>query len=181
MPIPAPLLTILPLVLGLAPLVAPARTADPGTSLPTPPVAATAPAPPVARTRWVSPVTPPVVLHPFVAPAHRWSPGHRGVDLALPVDGQVRAAGAGVVAFAGKVAGRPVVAVDHTGIRTTYESVRPVVSVGRTVAAGELLGTLAGPGHCPQGCLHWGALQGENYLDPMSLLAPPEIVLLPLR
>ncbi|WP_409485323.1 M23 family metallopeptidase [Arsenicicoccus dermatophilus] len=180
MPIPAPLLALLPLVLGLAPLVASPRTGDPGAPLP-PAVAATSRAHPVVRARWVSPVTPPVVLHPFVAPAHRWSPGHRGVDLALPVDGPVHAAAAGVVAFAGMVAGRPVVAVDHGGIRTTYEPVRAVVPVGRTVTAGELLGTLAGPGHCLQGCVHWGALRGEDYLDPLSLLAPPQIVLLPLR
>jgi murein DD-endopeptidase MepM/ murein hydrolase activator NlpD len=95
----------------------------------------------------------------------------------------VRAAGDGVVAFAGMVAGRPVVSVDHAdGLRTTYEPVTPVVASGQAVRRGDPLGTLV-PGHegCPvAACLHWGLRRGGTYLDPLSLLRPPRVRLLPL-
>jgi murein DD-endopeptidase MepM/ murein hydrolase activator NlpD len=86
------------------------------------------------------------------------------------------------VVFAGLVAGRPVVSIDHLGgLRTTYEPVSPSVSAGDLVAKGQLIGTLA-PGHggCPAAaCLHWGARRGTDYLDPLGLLALGEVRLLP--
>jgi murein DD-endopeptidase MepM/ murein hydrolase activator NlpD len=94
----------------------------------------------------------------------------------------VRTAGDGVVAFAGMVAGRPVVSVDHAdGLRTTYEPVQPTVAAGQVVTRGSPLGTLlAGHGGCPAAaCLHWGLRRGETYLDPLALLRPPEVRLLP--
>ncbi|HEY8453097.1 MAG: M23 family metallopeptidase [Micromonosporaceae bacterium] len=114
-----------------------------------------------------------VVTRAFDPPPRRWLPGHRGVDLAGSPEAVVRAAGPGVVRFAGLVAGRGVVSVDHPGgLRTTYEPVTPVVVAGDRVAAGDPLGTLAG-GHpgCPvAACLHWGLRHGTVYLDPLSLL-----------
>ncbi|MGY1825151.1 M23 family metallopeptidase [Blastococcus sp. SYSU DS0541] len=125
----------------------------------------------------------PVVTRPFEPPPHRYGPGHRGVDLAAAPGSPVRAAGDGVVVFAGMVAGRPVVSVDHAGgLRTTYEPVTPSVGTGRSVVRGARLGVLlAGHDECPvAACLHWGARRGEVYLDPMSLLRPPRVRLLPL-
>jgi murein DD-endopeptidase MepM/ murein hydrolase activator NlpD len=58
-----------------------------------------------------------------------FGPGHRGVDLAAVAGAPVLAAGAGTVVFAGTVAGRGVVSVDHSGgLRTTYEPVLPTVT-----------------------------------------------------
>jgi murein DD-endopeptidase MepM/ murein hydrolase activator NlpD len=123
------------------------------------------------------------VARPFDPPPDRYGAGHRGVDLAGAPGSPVRAAGDGVVVFAGMVAGRPVVSVDHAGgLRTTYEPVEPAVGAGQEVARGAVLGTLSG-GHagCPvAACLHWGLRRGEVYLDPLSLLAPPEVRLLPM-
>jgi len=124
----------------------------------------------------------PAVTRPFDPPAVVYGPGHRGVDLAGTVGAAVLAAGAGVVAFAGSVAGRPVVSVDHPdGVRTTYEPVLPGVAAGQVVARGSPLGVLqAGHAGCPTGaCLHWGARVGEAYLDPLLLLTPPRVRLLP--
>jgi murein DD-endopeptidase MepM/ murein hydrolase activator NlpD len=94
----------------------------------------------------------------------------------------VLAAGSGVVAFAGMVAGRPVVSIDSAGgLRTTYEPVEPAVATGQAVARGSPVGTLL-PGHagCPvAACLHWGLRRGAVYLDPLTLLRPPRIRLLP--
>ena len=48
------------------------------------------------------------VLRGFEAPEQKWSPGHRGVDMALAVGSPVVAAEDGVVAFVGTLAGKPV-------------------------------------------------------------------------
>ncbi len=157
------------------------RVALPGAGQPR--VALPGAAPRAARSAYRWPLAPPpAVLRRFVVGPERWSPGHRGVDLAAAAGDQVLAAGPGVVTFAGMVAGRGVVAVLHSdGIRTTYEPVTASVSAGDVVAGGAPLGPLTSGQHCTGSCLHWGALRGDTYLDPLSLLAPPEPpVLLPL-
>lgn len=135
------------------------------------------------RTRYVWPTGgPAAVVEGFDPPAVTWGRGHRGVDLALAAGSPVRAAGAGTVAFAGVVAGRPVVSVEHAGgIRTTYEPVEPSVQAGQAVAPGQVVGTLL-PGHRSDGvdALHWGARTGKkSYIDPLRLLRPPVIRLKP--
>jgi murein DD-endopeptidase MepM/ murein hydrolase activator NlpD len=114
-----------------------------------------------------------VVSRPFDAPAGPYAPGHRGVDLRGEPGLAVQAAGGGVVAFAGRVAGRPVVSIDHAGgLRTTYEPVEPSVAAGQVVSRGSPIGTLAaGHANCvAAACLHWGLRRGEAYLDPLGLL-----------
>jgi murein DD-endopeptidase MepM/ murein hydrolase activator NlpD len=125
----------------------------------------------------------PAVVRGFDPPDVRWGSGHRGVDLAGRVGQPVHAALAGTVAFAGRVAGRGVVVVDHGATRTTYQPVVASVSRGDVVGRGEVIGTLAWFGtHClPAACLHWGLVRGETYLDPLSLIGGPRPVrLLPL-
>ena len=124
----------------------------------------------------------PSVTRAFEPPPSPYAAGHRGVDLAGTSGQAVLAAGAGVVAFAGTVAGRPVVSVDHPGgLRTTYEPVTPSVAAGQPLARGTPLGELAaGHAGCPaEACLHWGLRRGEVYLDPLALLRPPRVRLLP--
>jgi murein DD-endopeptidase MepM/ murein hydrolase activator NlpD len=126
---------------------------------------------------------PPAVLTPFGDPANPFGPGHRGVDLAGAVGQPVLAARAGTVVFAGPVAGLGVVSVQHDdGLRTTYEPVVPVVRVGAKVAAGAVLGTLvAGHRGCRSTCLHWGVRRDRlDYVDPLVLLMPPHVRLLPV-
>jgi murein DD-endopeptidase MepM/ murein hydrolase activator NlpD len=134
-----------------------------------------------ARYSW--PLTPvPQVLRRFAVGPYRWSPGHRGVDLAADAGQGVLAAGPGVVIFAGLVAGMGVVVVDHGGgLRTTYEPVAAGTRVGARTVAGTRLGVLgAWPGHCAASCLHWGAIRAGAYLDPLALLGLVPPVLLPL-
>jgi murein DD-endopeptidase MepM/ murein hydrolase activator NlpD len=126
-----------------------------------------------AAPQWVLPIAESAsVVRGFDPPVQRWSAGHRGVDLAAPAGTTVRAAGAGVVTYAGLLAGRGVVAVSHGELRTTYEPVTATVSVGEHVDPSEPIGTLAAAGgHClPSACLHWGLLRGTTYLDPLQLL-----------
>ena len=125
----------------------------------------------------------PAVVSGFDPPEDPWGAGHRGVDLAGSPGQVVGAAMAGRVTFAGPLAGRGVVVVDHGGTRTTYEPVVATVEVGTEVAAGGAIGRLSVPfSHCfPRACLHWGWRRGEVYLDPLALVGDSGPVrLLPL-
>jgi murein DD-endopeptidase MepM/ murein hydrolase activator NlpD len=153
---------------------------SPGAAAATP-----APVPPPARSAlWTPPLTGDLrVSRPFDPPATGYGAGHRGVDLASAAGQPVLAAGAGVVLFAGMVAGRPVVSILHAdGLRTTYEPVLSSVRAGQAVARGSPIGRLlAGHAGCPAAaCLHWGLIRGDAYLDPLLLLRPPQVRLLPL-
>lgn len=127
------------------------------------------------------------VTRGFDAPAPNWTRGHRGVDLAGSTGQPVFASAGGTVVFAGELAGRPLVSVQHPGgLRTSYEPVRPAVRAGQRVETGTVLGVLLG-GHagCPvRACLHWGAMWGPasraDYVDPLGLLASTPVVLKPV-
>ncbi|MCX4502757.1 M23 family metallopeptidase [Streptomyces anulatus] len=120
----------------------------------------------------------PSVLRGWEPPTGPYGPGHRGVDLAAWPGERVLAATDGRVSFAGRVAGRGVVAIEVAGsgsppLRTTYEPVRALIEQGASTRAGQPVGVLEeGPFHCSDGCLHWGLRRGDAYLDPLSLLPP---------
>jgi murein DD-endopeptidase MepM/ murein hydrolase activator NlpD len=123
------------------------------------------------------------VVRDFAPPLHPWAAGNRGVDLAAYAGERVSAATSGLVIYAGMLAGRGVISVRNGSLRTTYEPVDPLVRSGDSVVAGELIGYVSpaadacGP---PGSCLHWGALQSDQYIDPMGLLRAPRVRLLPI-
>ncbi|MFC0866086.1 murein hydrolase activator EnvC family protein [Sphaerimonospora cavernae] len=123
-----------------------------------------------------------LVVRGFDPPARPWLAGHRGVDLAAGAGEEIYAAGSGVVEYAGRVAGRGVVAIAHTnGLRTTYLPVLASVRPGQSVAASDVIGVIEDvPGHCRMTCLHWGLLRGRSYLDPLLLFGLGRVRLLPL-
>lgn len=172
------------------PVVVLASLLSPHPTPPATPKPPKSPKPPHAAGRWIWPIPPadgatrPVVLRGFEPPHSRWGPGHRGIDIAAGPDGEVRAAGAGTITFAGEVAGTGVVAISHGKLRTTYEPVVSSVHVGDHVTAGQRIGTVAPePHHCTAGlCLHLGLLGPgkDQYLDPMLLFATVRIGLLPI-
>ena len=157
-----------------------------------------------SRLRYRSPTAEsrPRVVHPFEKPAQRWSAGHRGVDLAVPEnDRRVYAPAPGKVVFSGTVVNRKVLVIAHPdGRRSTFEPMDEALPVGTTVAAGEVIGTVAitasGTGErpyqrCITVCLYWGIRQGgargdgsgktAEYINPMSLLGSKEpSILLPV-
>lgn len=132
----------------------------------------------------VWPLSPrPLVQQRFDPPSVRWGRGHRGVDLAGRTGQPVSAALAGRVTYAGRLAGRGVVVVDHGSTRSTYEPVTASVRVGDSVSAGARIGRLELFGsHCfPRSCLHWGLIEGrDHYLDPLLLVGAVPVILLPL-
>ena len=148
------------------------------------PLAAVGGAHAASSSSWVWPVESRSVTRSFAPPAERYGTGHRGVDLAVATGSPVRAAGAGRVSYAGLLAGRGVVVVVHGDLRTTYEPVEALVGVGEPVRAGEIIARVSGlhlgcsaPGG---GCLHWGLLRGETYLNPLSLVRRGPSRLLPV-
>ncbi|MEO6881624.1 MAG: M23 family metallopeptidase [Mycobacteriaceae bacterium] len=131
--------------------------------------------------RWPVP-GPPHLGRLFDPPATRYGRGHRGIDLVAPTGSTVLAAGAGTVVFAGRLAGRGVVSIQHPdGLRTTYEPVEVSVVLGAAVGAGQPIGVLASghPGCSAPACLHWGVRRGTDiYLDPLRLVGRWEVRLL---
>ncbi|MEP7020340.1 MAG: M23 family metallopeptidase [Pseudonocardiales bacterium] len=131
-------------------------------------------APGAAPVAYATPISGRVtVLRAFRAPPGPYSAGHRGVDLGSGPGQAVLAAAAGRVRFAGAVAGRGVVVIEHAdGVLTEYEPVTPAVSVGEQVSRGQPIGRVSGThGACEPGrCLHWGARRDSAYFDPMALL-----------
>ena len=132
------------------------------------------------------PPPPAAIVRPYEPPAERFGAGHRGIDLAATPDSPVRSLTPGVVRFAGRVAGIPVVTVGlPDGRRVTYQPVVATVAAGDPVATGDLLGavpaTASSGGHCASAaCLHVGLRRYEAYLDPTVLLdAPRPAVLKP--
>lgn len=159
-----------------------------------------------SRLRYRSPTAEsrPRVVHPFEKPAQRWNAGHRGVDLRVPEnDRRVYAPAPGKVVFSGTVVNRKVLVLAHPdGRRSTFEPMDEALPVGTTVAAGEVIGTVAAPDsvggtgerpyrRCSTVCLYWGVRQGgargdgsgktAEYINPMSLLGSKEpSILLPV-
>ena len=134
---------------------------------------------------WGWPLDPrPAVLARFDPPQETWGAGHRGVDLAAAVGQPVLAPSDGVVTFSSVVVDRGVVVVTAaSGLRSSLEPVTGTVPVGTPVARGQRVGQVSpSTGHCaPVTCLHWGVRRGETYLDPLALVAPRRVILLPLR
>lgn len=136
------------------------------------PTTAFSPRPPVSATPHVLPIAGARVLAPFDAPAHDYGPGHRGVDLDAPVGTGVASSGAGVVVFAGPVAGATWVTVDHgADLRTSYGPLADLaVTAATAVRAGQRIGVATGHAHPRAPGLHWSARLRGRYLDPLTLI-----------
>lgn len=119
----------------------------------------------------------------YLAPAHDYAAGHRGIDIRSLGGVAVRAPDDGVAVYAGRVADRGVLTIDHGGgIVSTLEPVVALVAPGAAVRRGDAVALLDAGGHAELGTLHVGARIDGEYVDPLTLLGdPPHAVLLPLR
>lgn len=129
---------------------------------------------------WIWPASGFSLLAPFEAPPHEYGPGHRGIDL-VPEGSSIRSPADGVVAFAGAVAGRGVLTIDHgDGLVTTLEPVTSTRAAGEAVDRGEEVASLSTGGHAAPGTLHFGVRLDGAYINPQLLLGGvPRAVLLP--
>ena len=142
-----------------------------------------APAAP-ADQQWSPPVDGPIVRR-YEPPERPFGPQHLGLDFAAPPGARVKAAGDGVVAFAGLVGRARAVAIEHGGgRRTTYAYLRRVlVRPGAAVRRGDALGLsgATGPGHRSD-VVHFGYRVNGQPHDPSELFQArsPRISLAPL-
>jgi murein DD-endopeptidase MepM/ murein hydrolase activator NlpD len=118
------------------------------------------------------------IVRPFIAPATKYSAGHRGIDIAAR--GEIVAPADGVVHFSGVVAGTPAVSIDQGGdILSSFEPVKSSLKRGEQVTRGEVIGHVEA-GHCAELCLHFGVRIKGQYVNPMLFLgAVVRPVLLP--
>ena len=137
------------------------------------PPAIAAPAP--AEEQWSPPVDGPVVRS-YEPPERPFGRRHLGLDYAARPGTPVRAAGDGVVAFAGQVGRSRSVAIEHAGARrTTYAYLRSVtVRPGSAVRRGDVLGFSGGtgPGH-ERDVIHFGYRVNGQPQDPAQLFERP--------
>jgi peptidase M23-like protein len=135
-----------------------------------------------ARAATVAPLwRPPVdgaIARGFEPPATQYGSGHLGVDYRVARDSAVRAAGPGVVAFAGVVGGAVHVVVAHSnGLRTSYSFLLDAtVHRGETVDGGDVVGHSGATGDRHDGTVvHFGLRVGNRYVDPLLLFQPPDL------
>ena len=114
-----------------------------------------------------SPPVDAIVVDGYRPPSTPYGPGNRGWDYDTEPAAEVRAAGAGVVSFAGPVGGTFAVTVAHGGgLRTSYSYLADVaVRAGQHVDGGTVVGTTVDN-------LHFGVRLGDRYVDPAVLFQP---------
>jgi murein DD-endopeptidase MepM/ murein hydrolase activator NlpD len=99
---------------------------------------------------------------------------HLGVDFSGAVGAPIRAANRGIVALVDTffLAGR-VIYLDHgAGVMTGYFHLsEALVSVGDTVARGQVIGRVGSTGRVTAAHLHWSARYGAMPIDPLDLVA----------
>jgi len=128
----------------------------------------------------VLPFIPPVdgaIGRRFQAPDVDWGPGHRGIDYVVARGTAVRAAGAGVVTFAGSVGNVNAVTIDHgNGLETTYSDLDEVsVTAAETVTEGAWIGR-SDLAHEPSSIgLHFGVKLRGHYVDPELYLGDVDV------
>lgn len=122
------------------------------------------------------------IVRPFVAPATKYSAGHRGIDIEALPSGEVVSPAHGIVHFAGVVVDRPVVSIRHPdGVISSFEPVLSALAEGTAVARGSPIG-IAGAGHCEVSCIHVGVRVYGEYVSPLVYFGSvPRAVLHPTR
>jgi len=102
---------------------------------------------------------------------------HQGIDLAAPMYTPIRAAGDGVVVFAGPNPYDPypkawIVIIAHSGsLQTWYAHVdngahAPVVSAGQAVSAGQVIAYIGMTGRTTGPHLHWAVMFNGSFANP---------------
>lgn len=145
----------------------------------------------VATLVWVAPSPPewhsPIVggmqmLRVFSLPNGQYQAGHRGIDIRAEPDQAVVAPAPGEVTFVGVVVDRPVLTLRISGrYLLSFEPVSSELAIGDWVQRGEVIGTVAGIGHCTQPCMHLGVRDDGTYLNPARFFRDLRPRLLPVN
>jgi murein DD-endopeptidase MepM/ murein hydrolase activator NlpD len=133
----------------------------------------------LARLRTPPPKSPILLSPPLdVAPGDAFGPRgtrfHTGVDYAAPVGTRVGAAGAGIVTYAGELAGgwgRVVTIAHGADVRTVYAHLSAIrVRVGRFVEAAQTIGLVGKSGNASGPHLHFEVRVRGAAVDPLTAL-----------
>jgi murein DD-endopeptidase MepM/ murein hydrolase activator NlpD len=111
---------------------------------------------------------------PVVSPfGMRWGRMHTGIDIGVPYGTPIHSAAAGRVVYSGWMDGYgSLVAIDHgRGLSTAYaHQSRIIVSLGQTVAQGQVIGYVGCTGHCFGAHLHFEVRVNGTPVDPLGYL-----------
>jgi peptidoglycan DL-endopeptidase CwlO len=103
----------------------------------------------------------------------RWGRMHTGIDIGVPYGTSIHAAASGRVVYSGWMDGYGnLVAIDHgRGLSTAYaHQSRIGVSLGQTVAQGQVIGYVGCTGHCFGPHLHFEVRVNGTPVDPLGYL-----------
>lgn len=119
---------------------------------------------------------PGTIVRGFEAPAHRYGPGHRGIEFEAAPGSRVLAVADGFVTFAGTVAHRKYVSVRAGGRLVTYAYLATItVATGDRIRSGDPVGATYGRWHL-------GLRVRGEYADPIVLFGgPPRVHLVPVN
>lgn len=110
---------------------------------------------------------PGAIVRGYEPPAHRYGPGHRGIEFEAAPGSSVRAVAAGFVTFAGIVAHRKFVTVRAGRYLVTYAYLASIaVATGDRIRIGDPVGATYGRWHL-------GLRTRGEYADPMTLFGGP--------
>ena len=126
-----------------------------------------------------------VVTQEYGCTGFDWEPSagncahfHNGIDIAAPMGTPIRAAGDGIVVFAGPNPYDPfpkawIVIVAHsTSFQTWYAHLETNIPVraGQQVGAGQVVGYVGMTGRTSGPHLHWGVVLNDSFANPRLFL-----------
>lgn len=146
---------------------------------------------PLPADTWNPPLDTPIrLVNQYRQPNSDYSSGHRGVDYLVKTGQPVLAPADGTVWFAGKVAQRHLISLQHNnGYLSEFEPVCTDLTKGEPIIAGQQIGYVceAGPSyspHCSNAlCLHFSLRSKGAYLSPLVFIGglnPSRLLATPL-
>ncbi|NBQ93245.1 MAG: hypothetical protein EBT82_02525 [Micrococcales bacterium] len=124
----------------------------------------------VEAPQFVYPVASREIVEHYLAPATKYSPGHRGIDQDATPNEEILAPVSGFIGFTGKVGYRDLVTIKFSDREITLEPVCGTLQENSPVGAGDVIGNFCEPDpeykwHC-LGCIHFGLKTPNGYLSP---------------
>ena len=123
-------------------------------------------------------------IHTYVAPLWERGAGHRGIDIALAENFELKSPFAGQVHFVGMVVDRKVMTlVSESGLKASFEPVCSALTQGEIVRKGQPIATRCHgeesyESHCTS-CVHFSIRNEYGYLNPLLFyggVTPPRLL-----
>ena len=132
---------------------------------------------PPSNATWITPVSGYTITSAFgmrIHPVYKYALMHNGIDMACPQGTPIYATRAGTVTTASYQAGGAgyYVSINHgDGFSSIYmHMTNYVVSIGQSVAAGQLIGYVGSTGVSTGPHLHFGVSYAGTYVNPMAYI-----------